>query len=81
MVVENTADLLPRNITLDLDNVFSLGDVATLDYLGVAPIVDVLAQELETVKDVVRTEMESALELKVPLKSDMSTGDNWLECK
>jgi DNA polymerase I-like protein with 3'-5' exonuclease and polymerase domains len=36
---------------------------------------------MRQVRDIVRTEMEGAIELNVPLKADMATGDNWLECK
>ncbi|MCK5148380.1 DNA polymerase I [bacterium] len=35
--------------------------------------------ELEKLKDMVREEMEGALELSVPIKVDMGVGDNWFE--
>ncbi len=44
-------------------------------------ILDVYRSELDQVSEIVRTEMEGAVELKVPLKADMAAGDNWLECK
>ncbi|MBU1320145.1 MAG: DNA polymerase I [candidate division Zixibacteria bacterium] len=44
-------------------------------------VFDVHKPELKEVRDIVRTEMESAVKLKVPLKADMATGNNWLECK
>lgn len=40
---------------------------------------DVLREELDLVKEIVRREMESAFELKVPLVADMGQGNNWLE--
>jgi len=40
---------------------------------------DVPRDELDTVSDVVRKCMETAIELAVPLKVDSGTGDNWLE--
>jgi DNA polymerase I len=40
---------------------------------------DVLRTELDQVKEIVKTEMESAVKLKVPLIVDMDTGNNWLE--
>ena len=40
---------------------------------------DVLKSELETVKGIVKQEMENAITLKVPLVVDMGVGQNWLE--
>ena len=42
-------------------------------------VFEVPAQELESLKPIVRQAMEGALELKVPLVVDMHTGDNWAE--
>jgi len=36
-------------------------------------------EELEPLKTLIRQEMESAVELKVPLKADIGYGTNWLE--
>jgi DNA polymerase-1 len=35
--------------------------------------------ELEQVKTLIKTEMEGAFALKVPLKVDVGIGQNWLE--
>jgi len=40
---------------------------------------NVLKSELEQVKDIVKTEMERAISISVPLTVDMGTGNNWLE--
>lgn len=40
---------------------------------------DVYQSELETVKEIVKHEMESAAKLHVPLTVDMGVGNNWLE--
>ena len=40
---------------------------------------DVIQSELEAVKKIVKEEMESAFQLKVPLVADMGVGSNWLE--
>jgi DNA polymerase-1 len=40
---------------------------------------EVLKTELDTVKEIVKTEMESAVALKVPLDVDLGVGENWLE--
>ncbi len=42
-------------------------------------VFDVLKSELETMKKIVREEMEGAVPLSVPIKVEMSAGDNWLQ--
>ncbi|WP_406685052.1 DNA polymerase I [Seonamhaeicola sp. MEBiC1930] len=42
-------------------------------------VFDVYKPELETIKALVKTEMENAYKLEVPLDVDLDVGDNWLE--
>jgi len=42
-------------------------------------VFDVLKTELETVKEIVKHEMENAVQISVPLTIDLGTGNNWLE--
>lgn len=42
-------------------------------------VFDVFLPELETMKELVRYEMEAAARLSVPLTVDMGIGNNWLE--
>ena len=42
-------------------------------------VFDVFKPELEELKKLIKTEMENAYELKVPLVVDMGVGQNWLE--
>jgi DNA polymerase-1 len=42
-------------------------------------VFDAYKSELDDVKELIRTEMENAYELKVPLVVDMDSGENWLE--
>ena len=42
-------------------------------------VFDVYKPELETIKSLVKTEMENAYTLEVPLDVDLDIGDNWLE--
>ena len=42
-------------------------------------VFDVYKPELETIKTLVKTEMENAYKLAVPLDVDLDVGDNWLE--
>jgi DNA polymerase I len=42
-------------------------------------VFDVFKPELDTIKTLVKTEMEAAYQLAVPLVVDLDTGNNWLE--
>ena len=42
-------------------------------------VVEVLEKDVEALADLIRTEMEQAAELKVPLIVDIGIGDNWDE--
>ena len=42
-------------------------------------VFDVYKPELDTVKTLIKTEMENAYKLEVPLDVDLGTGKNWLE--
>ncbi len=42
-------------------------------------VFDVHNSEKDQIKDIVKTTMESAVKLKVPLKIDLEFGENWLE--
>ncbi len=44
-------------------------------------IVETAIDELEQVKEIVKTNMESAAELSAPLVADVSTGSTWFEAK
>ncbi len=44
-------------------------------------IVDTAPDEIDAVKGILRNEMESAVDLSVPLGVDIAVGKNWMECK
>ena len=44
-------------------------------------IVDTAADEIDAVKEILKSEMENAATLSVPLDVDISVGKNWMECK
>ncbi len=44
-------------------------------------VFNVLNEELEEVKEIVRNIMENAFQLRVPLKVDIEVGNNWYEAK
>ena len=44
-------------------------------------MLEVPLEEAEEVKKIVKTEMESAAKLNVPLVADISEANNWYDCK
>ncbi len=44
-------------------------------------IIDTTENEIEIVKDIVKRNMENAVELSIPLTIDMNVGDSWYETK
>ena len=44
-------------------------------------MLEVPLEEKDKVKDIIKTEMENAISLNVPLISDVSEADNWYDCK
>lgn len=44
-------------------------------------IVDTAQDETDAVTEILKTEMEGAVKLSVPLGVDVSVGKNWMECK
>jgi DNA polymerase I len=44
-------------------------------------IFEVPPEELERMKELVRSRMEGVVELRVPLVVDLGVGQNWLEAK
>jgi DNA polymerase-1 len=42
-------------------------------------VFDAYKPELDRLKEMIKSEMENAYELSVPLVVDMDTGSNWLE--
>lgn len=44
-------------------------------------IIEAHKEELESVKEILKTLMENAVELSVPLKADMDVGDSWYDTK
>jgi DNA polymerase I len=44
-------------------------------------VFDAHLSELDSLSDIVKTEMEGAVKLKAPIKADLAIGNNWLEAK
>ena len=76
----SAADII-KIAMINIYNKLSAGDYKTKMLLQVHDelVFDVYKPELETIKDLVKTEMENAFKMDVPLDVDLDTGLNWLE--
>ncbi len=76
----SAADII-KIAMINIYNKLSAGNYKTKMLLQVHDelVFDVYKPELETIKSLVKTEMENAYKLEVPLDVDLDTGNNWLE--
>ncbi|GAA3646021.1 DNA polymerase I [Flavivirga jejuensis] len=76
----SAADII-KIAMINIYNKLSSGNYKTKMLLQVHDelVFDVYKPELETIKSLVKTEMENAYKLEVPLDVDLDIGDNWLE--
>ena len=76
----SAADII-KLAMINIHKKLSEGDYKTKMLLQVHDelVFDAYKPELDDVKQLIKTEMESAYEFAVPLDVDMDTGDNWLE--
>ena len=44
-------------------------------------MIEAPVEEAEQIKEIIKTQMEGAITLKVPLIADVSEAENWYECK
>ncbi len=44
-------------------------------------MIEAVEEEKEDVKEIIKSSMENAIKLDVPLIADISEADNWYECK
>ncbi|MFL1012440.1 DNA polymerase I [Flavisericum labens] len=76
----SAADII-KIAMINIHKKLSEGDFKTKMLLQVHDelVFDVYKPELEEIKELVKTEMENAYKLDVPLDVDLGIGDNWLE--
>jgi DNA polymerase-1 len=76
----SAADII-KIAMINIYNKLQEGDFKTKMLLQVHDelVFDVYKPELETIKALVKTEMENAFKLEVPLDVELDTGNNWLE--
>ena len=58
-----------------------IGYIATKNFKQDELIFEVVEEELETMQEMVKRQMEGVVSLKVPLKVDMGIGVNWFDLK
>ncbi|HLV38977.1 DNA polymerase I [Xanthomarina sp.] len=76
----SAADII-KVAMINIHNKLEAGNFKTKMLLQVHDelVFDVYKSELDTIKPLIKSEMESAFKLEVPLLVDLDTGDNWLE--
>lgn len=76
----SAADII-KIAMINIHNKLQKGDYKTKMLLQVHDelVFDVYKPELDSIKTLVKTEMENAYKLEVPLDVDLDIGDNWLE--
>ncbi len=76
----SAADII-KIAMINIHNKLEAGNYKTKMLLQVHDelVFDVYKPELETMKTLIKTEMENAFKLAVPLDVDLDIGDNWLE--
>jgi DNA polymerase I len=81
MPIQGTAADMIKVAMVEIDAAIRRMELASRMILQVHDelVFEVALEELETMKSMVKERMESAIELKVPIKVDMGTGEDWLE--
>ncbi len=76
----SAADII-KMAMIQIQQKFELHNLASKLILQVHDelVFDVVKTELETVKEIVKQEMENAVQISVPLTIELGTGNNWLE--
>ncbi|MEO8934727.1 MAG: DNA polymerase I [Xanthomarina sp.] len=76
----SAADII-KVAMINIHNKLEAGNFKTKMLLQVHDelVFDVYKEELETIKPLIKNEMEAAFKLEVPLIVDLDVGDNWLE--
>jgi DNA polymerase-1 len=81
MPIQGTAADMIKVAMVGIDRVISESGLRSRMILQVHDelVFDVVPGELDTMREIVRELMESAVELKVPVRVDIGVGENWLE--
>lgn len=81
--IQGTAADIIKKAMLDVDAAMRAKNLKSKMLLQVHDelIFDVPEDEIKTMQDLVRDKMENVVSLKVPLKVDMGTADNWYDLK
>jgi DNA polymerase I len=81
MPIQGTAADIIKIAMIDIDKALDAQNLASKMILQVHDelVFEVLPDELETVRTIVKDKMENVIQLSIPLKVDMGVGQNWLE--
>ena len=79
--VQGSAADIIKIAMINIHNKLEAGNFKTKMLLQVHDelVFDVFKEELDTIKPMIKNEMEAAFKLQVPLVVDLDVGDNWLE--
>ena len=81
--VQGTAADIMKIAMINVYNQFKIKKLKSKIVLQVHDemMIEAPIEEAETVKSILKTCMESAVTLNVPLVADISQADNWYDCK
>ncbi|NLM63055.1 MAG: DNA polymerase I [Mollicutes bacterium] len=81
--IQGTSADIIKKAMIEIDHIFKEKGLKSKMILQVHDelVFDVLKEELEEVKKIVKTTMEKVCELEVPLKVDMNIGESWYHAK
>ncbi len=81
MPVQGTAADLIKIAMINIQNILKAETLQTkmISQVHDELVFEVPEDELETVKDMIRRQMENAISLKVPLKVDLGIGESWFD--
>jgi DNA polymerase-1 len=81
--IQGSAADIMKLAMLNVFNTFASKDLSSKIILQVHDelIIDTYKPEIDTVKEILKYEMENVTKLLVPLTVDINEGDNWYDCK
>jgi DNA polymerase-1 len=79
--IQGTAADLIKLAMVRIDRLLAAGNSKMLLQVHDELVLEAPPDEIEDVKRLVKAEMESVIQLRVPLVAEVGTGDNWRDAK